>query len=515
MNEEVKNEEQEDIVHTIPLKRHLWPEEVELNKTKKKLKRARILGVILCVFALGIGWFGGSILPFGWSYSIRSSLLSLAGVSKNDKISAVEEIMDTSWYFGKDIEDLDDRLIDQAIIGMTSNTEDKHTEYMSEKETEAFKQSINRNYVGIGAQFIMYNGFPIITKVFPHSPAENAGLQAGDILEKVNEESVEGLSSSDVKDKIQGDEGTQVSLTVKRNDEDVTLTAVRGTFSATTFAKMLDDSTLYLQLAQFGESTAEDIKEDLDGLLEGKDKVSMILDLRGNGGGYLTSVKAVASYFLDNDQTVLIQEFKDGSEVKITTTPNQKYSQIHTIVILVNENTASAAEVMTLALKQNRDDVTVIGTTTYGKGTVQTTTGFKDGSSLKYTTSRWLSPEKDWINETGITPDEEVQLHEAISMTYPEMKEGDSYDVDEVSDVIKAVQVILDYFGYAVDRQDGYFSVATQQAWMQFKEDHGLSGGSKITRNDYMNAVSEVMYDWATSTDHDTQLARALEVVHG
>ena len=100
-------------------------------------------------------------------------------------------------------------------------------------------------------------------------------------------------------------------------------------------------------------------------------------------------------------------------------------------------------------------------------------------------------------------------------MTYPEMKEGDSYDVDQVSDVIKAVQVILDYFGYAVDRQDGYFSVATQQAWMQFKEDRGLSGGSRITRNDYMNAVSEVMYDWATSTNHDTQLARALEVVHG
>lgn len=515
MSEEEKKKETQDEVHTIQLKRHLYPEEVELKKTKKKLKRVRILCVVLCLAGLGIGWTGGSLLPVGGLNALKDDIRSMLGFSTSNKIAEVKDVMENSWYFGKDIDDLEDRLVDQALIGMTTNSEDKHTAYMTKEETESFKQDINRNYVGIGAQFIMYNGYPIVTKIFPHSPSEQAGLQAGDIIEKVDGDSIEGMSSSDIKEKIQGEEGTQVTLGIRRNNQEMELTATRSEFSATTYAKMLDDSCVYLQLAQFGNSTAEDVENDLNDLIGNKENVTMILDLRNNGGGYLTSVKAVAAYFLQEKDVVMYQEFKDGSKVEIDAGPSDRFSQIKKIAILVNENTASAAEVMTLALKQNRDDVTVIGTTTYGKGTVQTTTSFKDGSALKYTTSRWLSPNQDWINDKGITPDMEIELDPAVTMTYPDMDENTTYEVDSVSDVVAAVQKILQYFGYEVDRTDGYFSQSTEEAWNQFNADHHLATNAVITRDGYMNAVSEVMYDWATSTSKDTQLAKAEEVVHG
>lgn len=156
---------------------------------------------------------------------------------------------------------------------------------------------------------------------------------------------------------------------------------------------------------------------------------------------------------------------------------SDKYSNIQNIVILTNGNTASAAEVLTLALKQQRDDVTVVGTTTYGKGTVQVSKMFDDGSALKYTTSKWLSPDGTWVNGVGITPDQEVKLHDVFYRSFSNMEDDESFCVDSVSDSIADAQQCLDYLGYTVDRKDGYFSSETGNALKQYKEEHGLKSG--------------------------------------
>lgn len=514
MDEERKQEQQDDPVHRISLKRHLWPDEVELRNAKKKVFRLKRLCVVFCAAGILAGWAAGSVLPLPRTGMIRNVLRSVTGISGSDKIEAVREILENDWYFAGGIEDLDSRLTDQAITGMTENSEDPHTEYMSEEEAEAFVQSINRDYVGIGAEYIMYSGRPMVTRVYDGSPAEKGGLQAGDVITAVGGESTDGLESTAIREKIQGPEGTDVQLTVLRSGSEEQVTITRGEVTATTFAEMLDSDLVYMQLSQFGEDTAETMRSYLEEMVAEDGSVSLILDLRGNGGGFLTSVQDAASLFLDKGDTVMIQEYADGTENTVKA-KGGRIDAIHGIVILTDGGTASAAEVMTLALKENRSDVTVVGTTTYGKGTAQVSASFSDGSTLKYTASRWLSPDGEWINGTGIEPDRTVELPEAVTLSYPSMEEDETYARDSVGSPVAAMQQILSYFGLEPDRTDGYFSAKTEEKWKQFEEMHGMDADGIMTSQEYLAAVSEVVLDYHTSTEHDTQLQAALEILNG
>lgn len=506
------NEHEKDPIHRIKLKRHLWPDEIELRNTKRNVVFWKRIAVVTLVAGLGVGWLSGSFVPFPFTGSLRTALRGAFGL-QGDKVDTVKDIMENDWFFGKDIEDIDERLTDQAITGMTTNVEDPHTEYMSKEENEAFVQSINRDYVGIGAEFIMHDGYPVVTRVFVDSPAEKAGLQAGDILKAVDGNDLSGMANDEVADMIGGDEGTDVTLLVERKMEEMDITVTRGQVESTCYAKMLDDDLMYMRLYQFGEGTHDKMLAYFDEMIAENGNVKLILDLRGNGGGYLDSVQDCASFFLEEGETVMVQEFTDGSQ-NVIKAKDDKLDSIHEIVILTDSSTASAAEVMTLALKENRDDVTIVGTTTYGKGTAQVSASFSDGSTLKYTASRWLSPDGEWINDTGITPDEEVQLPEALQISYPEMEE-DSYGYDDVSGCIEAMQYILDYFGYEPDRTDGYFSSGTQEKWTAFETDHDFTVDGRMDKEEYSASIGEVLYDYAMSDAHDTQLSYAKEILHG
>ena len=165
-------------------------------------------------------------------------------------------------------------------------------------------------------------------------------------------------------------------------------------------------------------------------------------------------------------------------------------------------------------MKELRDDVTVVGKKTYGKGTVQITRTFDDGSALKYTTSRWLSPSGVSINGTGIEPDEEVNLHEVLTMPYTDMEEGDSYTVDSVSEYVRTAQLAMDYLGYASDRKDGYFSAATEQALKNFQQDKGLEVTGVLDEGTYKTLISNVVLEHSTNEAHDPQLQRAKELLN-
>lgn len=505
-------ENEKDPIHRIKLKRHLWPDEVELRNTKRNVVFWKRIAVVTLAAGLGIGWLSGSFLPLPFTGSLRTTLRGTFGLG-GDKVDTVKDIMENEWFFGKDIEDLDQRMTDQAITGMTTNAEDPHTDYMSKEETEDFVQSINRDYVGIGAEFIMHDGNPVVTRVFVDSPAEKAGLQAGDVIKEIDGKDVSGMVNDEVVSLIQGDEGTDVILHVERKMEETDITVTRGQVESTCYAEMLDEDLMYMRLYQFGAGTHDKMLAYFDEMIAENGNVKLILDLRGNGGGYLDSVQDCASFFLDEGDIVMIQEYTDGSRNEIKA-KGDKNDAIHDIVILTDGSTASAAEVMTLALKENRDDVTISGTTTYGKGTAQISASFSDGSTLKYTASRWLSPNEEWINGTGIIPDEEVELPEALSISYPEMEE-ETLGYDDVSGCVEAMQYILDYFGYEPDRTDGYFSSGTEEKWTAFEEDHDLNVDGQMDKEEYTAAIAEVLYDYAMSDAHDTQLSAAKEILHG
>lgn len=503
--------EEKDELKTISLKRYLWPDE-RLEKEKKRNRRLKIAIVITACAAVLIGWLGGSLLPFGFLSGVRQEIGS--GFSAGaDKISTALDIMENDWYFGKDIKGLDDRLIDQAITGITTNREDTHTEYMSKKEVKDFQQSINRDYVGIGVEFVNSNGSAIVSRVFKDSPAAKAGIQAGDILTSADGTALAGKSSDDIKKMVQGNEGTKVVIGVSRQGKSQSFEITRASVKATTYGEMKDNGIAYLQLYQFGESTPEEVKAYLDDFQK-ENAQKLIIDLRDNGGGYLDSVSSIASCFLPKGSVVLQQEYKNGTKNKVKTQEKQ-YTKLGPIVILVNENTASAAEVLTLALKQQRSDVTLVGTKTYGKGSVQVTKQFKDGSAIKYTTSRWLSPKGTWVNGKGIEPDDEVKMDEVFYNTFAGMKKDETYQQDSVGDAVKDAQECLSYLGYSVDRRDGYFSAATQDAIRQFQKDHGMNEDGILNENTYNAIYSQTILTNATDDARDPQLQKAEEVLNG
>ena len=487
----------------------------EKQKKPEKKKNRRQIIIMICVIAvtLSVGWIGGSVLPMKGTMQLRQILHSFFGSSSGDKIDTVLDIMENDWYFAGDIDDIDQRLTDQALTGITTNDEDPHTAYFSKEESDSFTDSINRSYTGIGVEVDTSSDTFVITRVIPNSPAEEAGMMAGDILRAVDGRRIEGMAFSAVRKLIVGKEGTSVTVTAERDGREVDFTMKRKEVSDTVKAEMADDDTVYLQLYQFGQDTASDTKSELESLIGDKDSVSMILDLRNNGGGYLESVQALASLFIDKGDTVLKEEFADGTS-STTRAAGGKLTNIHNIVILVNDETASAAEVMTLALKQNRDDVTIVGNTTYGKGTVQQTVTFKDGTALHYTVARWLPKNGKWVNGKGIAPDEEVDLPDALTSSAAEMKEDQTCQYDDVADPVKSAQKYLAYLGYDVDRRDGYFSKATETALKQYETDHSLSSDGILSYDDYSSLYSSVLHDWTMSKTHDTQYNRAMEILN-
>ena len=365
--------------------------------------------------------------------------------------------MGNNWYFGKDIDNLDDRLLNQALTGITTNAEDPHTYYMTKEEVASFVQSINRNFVGIGVQFVANNGLNMIQRVFKGSPAEKAGVLPGDIIHIVDGTVVDNMSSSNIADLVKGEEGTKVHIDFIRDGETVSLDLTREQISSTVYGEV-KDGIGYLEIVQFGESTANEVQLYLEDFNNQNIK-DLIIDLRNDGGGYLTALQSVGGLFLDSGSVALVEEYASGKSKTLTVNGDKLWNDDGQIVMIVNDNTASAAEAFTLAMKEQRANVTVIGKTTYGKGTVQITDQFKDGSAIKYTTSKWLSSKGVWVNGEGIEPDVTVELPDILNVAISELPEGTTYAYDSVGNEVSIAQKALDYLGYEVDRNDGIISI--------------------------------------------------------
>ena len=233
-----------------------------------------------------------------------------------------------------------------------------------------------------------------------------------------------------------------------------------------------------------------------------------MIDLRDNGGGYLTSVVDIASYFLPKGSIVLQEQDKDKNIIEDRTNSDIEPYEYDQIEVLINQDTASAAEVLALALKETLN-ATIIGDVSYGKGTVQTTIPFSDGSMLKYTKAIWLSPNGNSINNVGITPDILVETEEALLTAAPQ--DFEAVSVDSVSTACQVMQIYLDYLGYDIDRQDGYFSTQTLQAMRQFESDYGLEAQDELDDELLTVILSKVIYVSRVDESKDIQKIRALE----
>lgn len=485
----------------IQLERHIWPDELMQIEKKRKKRLLIISTVVAFVFVFIMGWVLG-----GYNNASPTQQQNTEA-----KLDVVFDIMSKDWYFAKEDEQIQEHLLDQALYGMTSSDVDPHTTYLSSDELSTFTQSINMNFVGIGVQFIAQDGMNMIEKVFKNSPAEEAGVLAGDIINKVDGTPVAGLSADEIKELVRGESGSKVEIEFLRQGSLVTLDITRREVSGTAYGQMVDDTIGYIEIFQFGETTGEEVGAYLKDLTDAG-MTKLIIDVRDDGGGYLEALVDIASYFVNKGEVVMKQEYADGS-IKESYAGAGLYTNIDGIVVLVNENTASAAEVLTLTLSEVRDDVTVLGTTTFGKGTVQVTQGFYDGSALKYTVSKWLSPNGTSINGVGIVPDVEVQLHPILDERYIKLEEGVSYTFDQVSEYVRIMQEALDFLDYKVDRMDGYFDQSTEDALKQFEQDHQLEVDGVLDASTIEVLLSSITKTWALSKDKDVQYHAAIDLL--
>jgi len=487
----------------IHLTRYEWPDERQ-EKRRKRQRFAVIVLVIVLSFGLGLGFGRVVTSPNQVSPNPVSSQLT--------RLEAIYQVLNEDWYFGKFVDNLSEKLIDDAIFGMVEGTGDIHTDYMTAKETADFAQGIDRGFVGIGVSFFDNNGSYIVERVFISSPAEQAGVQPGDIIFRVDGVDVTGIGTETLVSMVRGTDNTVVVIDFLRGQDIVTLEITRGLIRNTAFGKMVDKDTALLEIYQFGTSTGIEVKQYLDLFKDAKAK-TIIFDLRDNGGGYLTALEDVGSLLFEKGAILIQQEIIDGSRIQ-SKSKGIVAMTFDKVVVLINENTASAAEVLTAALQEHLG-ATVVGVTSYGKGTVQQQYAFSDGSALKYTVAQWLTPSGAAINGQGITPDIEVQQHPVLRQDFTLIEEDEVIRFDQVHPSVIDVQLALDFLGYDVDRTDGYFSESTQSALQAFQSDQSIDVTGEITAKLSADLRAEVIRRWFIERSvRDLQMIEGLRIVN-
>ena len=302
------------------------------------------------------------------------------------------------------------KMVYGAISGMVSSLKDPYSLFLDPTEAKRFSEDLKGSFDGIGAELEARDGNLIVVAPLEKSPAEKAGIMAQDIITKIDGKEVSEMTFQDAINKIRGKKGTEITLTVVRQgwSEAKDFKITRDTIKIESVTWEDKDGFTYIKIRQFGDDTTKLMKQAAEFANKNGSK-GIILDLRNNPGGYLDSAVDIASLFLD-DKTIVIEKGKDGSEKKINTTLTPKLKD-KKVVVLVNGGSASASEILAGAI-QDYSRGTLIGEKTFGKGSVQNLEDLKDGSVVRITIAKWLTPNGRAIDKEGIKPDIEVKLTE-------------------------------------------------------------------------------------------------------
>lgn len=317
-------------------------------------------------------------------------------------------------------------MLEGAIKGYINGLDDPYTEYLTKEEMEAFTEETNAEYVGIGVYISndRSNNTLLIVGVMKNSPALEAGMQAGDIVEKIDGEAYLGEQLNEATSVLKGKEGTNVKVTVLRDGKEIDLDITRKKITVDHVAsKMLDNQIAYIQIDSFDSGVKKTFEEQITQLKNDGAK-GIIIDLRSNGGGIVDEATGIAELFVKKGETILITKGKTEEEEITKSTKNPIIKDIP-VVILVNEGTASASEILAGALK-DQYGAKIVGKTTYGKGVIQTLYTLSDGSGLKITTDEYYTPKHNKIHKVGIKPDIEVDLTKDAEGYYETSEDKDA-----------------------------------------------------------------------------------------
>ena len=309
-------------------------------------------------------------------------------------------------------DDIDkEKLINSAIDGMVSSVGDTYTGYVDTENTEQFDELVSGIYEGIGCTIQQQEDGIKVIEIFEDSPSEKAGLKVDDLILKVDDKDVTKMTATELSDYIKTESSGKIKMVVLRGEKEVELNLIRDKVETpvinSTIYERNDKKVGYMSISIFSSVASKQFENKLKALeKEGID--SLVIDVRGNNGGYLTTVTDIASQLLSKGKKIYQIE-KDGK--KEVTKDKTTVSRSYPIAILVDGGSASASEILAAAIKESYGGF-VVGTTTFGKGTVQQTKKLSDGSMIKYTVQNWLTPDGNWINEVGVDPTHKVELSE-------------------------------------------------------------------------------------------------------
>ncbi|WP_228027571.1 S41 family peptidase [Bacillus fonticola] len=477
-----------------------------------KTKQWALTTIAATVLAGSGGWYAGNSIGGGslnTGQGNENNEQASSGEDHNQELQKIAQAYDL--IHDRYVNEVgNDKLVEGAIQGMLTELEDPYSVYMNEETAEQFSNTLESSFEGIGAEVSEINGDIVIVSPFKNSPAEEAGLKPNDRIVKVDGEDVTGQDLYDVTSKIRGEQGTDVELTIEREGvkENLSFSVKRDEIPIeTVYSKTFqeDGKTIgYLEVTSFSEKTGEDFTAALKNL-EDSGMDGLILDVRGNPGGLLSSVQEILDELVTDEKPYVQIEERSGKTMQYFS--DNEEAKPYPISLLIDEGSASASEILAGALKET-GDYTLIGEKTFGKGTVQQAVPMGDGSNIKLTLYKWLTPDGNWIHSEGIEPDVQVKAHDIFQAQPVQAEKTLTQDMN--NEQVARAQFLLKSLGFAPGREDGYFDEGTSLAVKAFQAANKLTETGELDA-ETVQVLQETVVKRMEDPTYDLPLQMALK----
>lgn len=422
------------------------------------------------------------------------------------KVHALYTLLQTDYYKKVD----SSKLVDGALKGMTSALDDPYSTYLEKSDAAEFTQALSDSFEGIGATLSLVDNVPQIAQApIKGTPAEKSGLKAGDQILAVDDTPTTGQTLNEIVSKIRGKKGTTVTLSLQRGQDPFKVTLTRDKIPLHSVTSELDEAhpTIgKIAITTFSEKTATELKEAIVAL-RSKGAKSFVIDLRQNPGGLLDQVSQMASMFLKDGQTIVQLESRNGTVEKTVAAKalDGGFKVTEPTAVLVDSGSASASEIFAGAVNESAN-VPLIGTKTFGKGTVQTVSQYQDGSEVKLTIKKWLTPKKEWIHEKGLQP--------TYAVDYPAFVTAPPLPTDQIlqqgisSTAVKSLNLYLAGLGYQTSGE--VFDETTKAAVLDFQLKHQLTPTGIVESQTAKQVIQTALQELKTN---DQMYQKAIELL--